>query len=88
MRCTTTSGRYRCSRELGHKGECEAEDSPVMPRFGPFTDADRARAYLRGALDLSMGHALDGIGLIYDVRRGAEDDVDFRERIWNESRPT
>lgn len=89
MQCTTTSGHYRCSKQQGHSGDCETEDHPLQRTFGPFKDAHRSRAYLRGALDVSSGAMLNGIGGIMDVRRAkAEPDVVYRERIWNESRPS
>ena len=28
MRCSTTSGHYRCTKDAGHAGDCEA-DSPA-----------------------------------------------------------
>lgn len=89
MRCTTVHGPYHCTRELGHEGGCEADDIPPSRTFGPYTDAFRSRAYLRGALDVSSASMLDGIGGLLGVRRSnAEPDATYRERIWTESKPS
>lgn len=81
-RCATTSGRYRCKKELGHAGQCESEDEATFS-FGPYRDSYRGRAYLRGVLSASSGQALDDIGDKIGVRRGlAETDEDYRQKIW------
>ena len=81
-RCTTAQGRYRCKKERGHKGDCEADDE-VTWRFGPYRDSFRGRAYLRGRLEMAAGADLDVIGDALLIKRAdSEDDCTYRERIW------
>ncbi len=84
--CTTTSGTYRCPKELDangrHSGDCEA-DEVARPTFGPYRDTYRARAYLRGMLDVLSGVGLATMGIRLRVPpRTGEDDCTYRERIW------
>lgn len=85
--CTTTSGPYRCSKEVDangrHAGDCEVDEPP--PRtIGPYRDNYRARAYLRGMLDVLTGSALATIGIRLGIPpRTGEPDQTYRTRIWS-----
>ncbi len=90
--CTTQQGAYRCPKEQDHKGDCEVEDKSGA-RFGPYRDMLRARAYLRGCLDLGNDGQLDHLGLMLGVDRrksgdelDVEPDAEYRERIWKEGK--
>lgn len=85
MRCPTTSGPYRCDRELDaggtHVGECEciAQSSPN----GPALDNARASMHIRAVLDRASASGLDTIGRALMVKRDKwESDGTYRERIW------
>jgi hypothetical protein len=82
--CPTRSGRYVCTEgEAGHAGPCETTQPQREPRLGPYRDAWRADAYLRGQLDARDGATLDAIGSLLRVdRREGEDDCAYRERIY------
>lgn len=80
--CPTTSGSYRCKKQKGHKGDCEADDFASW-RFGPYTDRYRGKAYLRGRLEMAAGTELDVIGEALAMKRtDGETDCAYRERMW------
>lgn len=82
-RCMTTSGAHRCSKLPGHAGPCETQEVAVRFPVGPYTDAWRGRAYLRGRLDSGHGSELDSIAVRLGTRREpAETDCQLRERLW------
>lgn len=91
MKCQTRSGHYQCCHDLKpdgspHAGNCEADEIPPAT-LGPYTDAFRARAYLRGMLDVLSGGELATVGLRLGVtRREEEDDCTLRERVWRAKR--
>lgn len=82
MRCATKSGRFQCTKQHGHAGECEAQGIAAFA-FGPYRDAHRGHAYIRGWLDAAHGAGLDVVGAAFSVpRAGVEDDCTYRERVW------
>lgn len=91
MRCTTTSGRFRCDKELGpkgepHEGECATAEAPRPTRFGPYTNVYDERAYIRGWLDGAAGAGLDTVGRAIGIERALEeDDCAYRARLWKEA---
>lgn len=85
MRCTTTSGSYRCKHTAGHEGDCESDDASSFP-FGPYRDGLRGRAYLRGFIDVASGELLDRVGDAFLLSRSSgEDDASYRERVWRKA---
>lgn len=83
MNCPTRSGHYQCGKTLGHEGPCEAQEESIRFPIGPYEDAWRGRAYLRGRLDSAGPTGLDIIAARLGIQRDmGETDCALRKRIW------
>ncbi len=52
MRCPTTHGSFRCSREMSHDGECETESD--LGRRGRAIILDKSAAQRIEALEMAL----------------------------------